>query len=81
MGRGAGRALLAAAVTWLDARFRVSIVWVADDNPRARRLYERAGWSLDGGAKSEDFGGTGVRHCRYRWQPAALGPRSGKRAG
>jgi len=66
-GRGAGRALLAAAATWLDGRFRVSILWVADENPRARRLYEQAGWSLDGGAKTEDFGGTGVRHCRYRW--------------
>jgi ribosomal protein S18 acetylase RimI-like enzyme len=72
-GRGAGRALLTAATTWLDARFRVSILWVADENPRARRLYERAGWSLDGGAKAEDFGGTGVGHRRYRW--AATPPR------
>lgn len=67
-GRGAGRALVAAATAWLDARFRVSILWVTDENLRARRLYERAGWSPDGGAKTEHFGGTGVRHCRYRWQ-------------
>jgi GNAT superfamily N-acetyltransferase len=75
-GRGAGRALLAAATAWLDARFRVSILWVVEANPRARQLYERAGWSLDGGVKTEVFGGTSVRDCRYRWskpprQPAA----------
>ena len=75
-GLGADRALLAAAAAWLDARFRVSILWVADENPRARRLYERAGWSPDGGGKTEDFGGTGVKHCRYRWQPP-LSPRRG----
>jgi ribosomal protein S18 acetylase RimI-like enzyme len=42
-GRGAGRALLAAATTWLDARFRSSILWVLEANPRARRLYEARG--------------------------------------
>ena len=65
-GRGAGRALLAAATAWLDARFRVSILWVTEENSRARRLYERAGWSPDGAAKTEDFGGVNVRDCRYR---------------
>ena len=65
-GRGAGRALLAAATAWLDARFGVSILWVTEENSRARRLYERAGWSPDGGAKTEDFGGASVRDCRYR---------------
>jgi len=64
--RGAGRALLAAATAWLDARFSVSILWVTEENARARRLYERAGWSPDGGAKTEDFGGASVRDCRYR---------------
>jgi len=66
-GRGAGRALLAAATAWLDARFGISILWVTEENSRARRLYERAGWSLDGGARTDDFGGARVRDCRYRW--------------
>ena len=66
-GRGAGRALLAAATAWLDARFRVSILWVTEENARARRLYERAGWTPDGVARTEDFGGASVRDCRYRW--------------
>ena len=37
-GRGAGRALLAAATASLDARFAVSILWVVDGNQRARAL-------------------------------------------
>jgi GNAT superfamily N-acetyltransferase len=65
-GRGAGRALLAGATAWLDARFRQSIVWVTEDNPRARRLYERAGWALDGVVRAEEFGGVAVPHRRYR---------------
>ena len=69
--RGAGRALLAAATAWLDARFAVSILWVVDDNRRARALYERAGWSTDGATKIEDYDGTAVSNCRYR--RAAIG--------
>jgi len=65
-GGGAGRALLAAATAWLDARFPASILWVIDRNPRARAIYERAGWSADGTTKLEDFGGTGVSNVRYR---------------
>ncbi|HXU05132.1 MAG TPA: GNAT family N-acetyltransferase [Polyangia bacterium] len=65
-GQGAGRALLAAAAAWLDGRFATSILWVVDRNTRARALYERAGWSLDGATKTEDYGGAAVNNCRYR---------------
>jgi GNAT superfamily N-acetyltransferase len=65
-GRGAGRALLAAATAWLDARFGVSILWVVERNPRARALYERAGWVADGATKLETYGGAAVNNCRYR---------------
>ena len=65
-GQGAGRALLAAATAWLDARFSTSILWVVDRNRRARTLYERAGWSLDGATKIETYDGTSVDNCRYR---------------
>jgi GNAT superfamily N-acetyltransferase len=65
-GRGAGRALLAAATAWLDARFATSILWVVDSNQRARTLYERAGWSTDGATKIEVYDGTDVSNCRYR---------------
>jgi GNAT superfamily N-acetyltransferase len=65
-GRGAGRALLAAASAWLDARFATSILWVVDRNQRARTLYERAGWTADGATKLEIYDGTSVDNCRYR---------------
>jgi GNAT superfamily N-acetyltransferase len=65
-GRGAGRALLAAATAWLDARFATSILWVVDRNQRARSLYERAGWTADGATKIEVYDGTSVDNCRYR---------------
>ena len=66
-GRGAGRALLAAATAWLDARFAVSILWVVDGNQRARALSTsaRAG-QLDGATKTESYGGADVNNCRYR---------------
>jgi ribosomal protein S18 acetylase RimI-like enzyme len=65
-GRGAGRALLAAATASLDARFAVSILWVVEGNQRARAVYERAGWSIDGATKMESYGGADVNNCRYR---------------
>ena len=70
-GQGAGRALLAAATAWLDARFPTSILWVVDRNQRARTLYERAGWTLDGATKLETYDGTDVSNCRYRRARAA----------
>jgi GNAT superfamily N-acetyltransferase len=65
-GQGVGRALLAAAMTWLDARFAASILWVVDGNRRARALYERTGWTPDGATKIEIYDETSVDNCRYR---------------
>ena len=65
-GQGAGRALLAAATAWLDARFATSILWVVEGNLRARSLYERAGWVADGETKVEIYDGTSVNNARYR---------------
>jgi hypothetical protein len=39
---------------------------VLEDNPRARRFYEREGWALDGGRKEEELLGTIVAEVRYR---------------
>ncbi len=64
---GVGRALLAAAEQRLVAYgFDEAILWVLDDNPRARRFYEAAGWQADGGEKHETFLETEVRELRYR---------------
>ena len=48
-GSGWGRALFAAAEDGLrEAGFRRGFLWVLEENPRARRFYEAAGWRWDG---------------------------------
>jgi ribosomal protein S18 acetylase RimI-like enzyme len=42
-----------------------AFLWVLDDNPRARRFYEREGWHADATAESEYLGLT-VPLVRYR---------------
>ena len=41
---GAGLALMEAGVAWLAERWQEAVLWVAEENPRARRFYERFGW-------------------------------------
>ena len=66
-GTGAGPALMAAALTALRAGgFETASLWVLDDNPRARRFYEREGWVPDGGRREEEFLGVPVGEVRYR---------------
>jgi RimJ/RimL family protein N-acetyltransferase len=62
---GLGRALLPAAV---DAVGRAPVVlWVLEDNPRARRFYELAGFVADGARKQADMlGGVQLPEIRYR---------------
>ena len=65
-GTGMGRALLARSASELvEAGYRSAILWVLDVNDRARRFYERAGWSHDGGVKREWMGETELRELRY----------------
>ena len=66
-GTGAGSALIRAGIDSLrDAGYRDAILYVLDDNPRAQRFYEREGWALDGGTKSDEFLGLEVTELRYR---------------
>ncbi|MFB3737625.1 MAG: N-acetyltransferase family protein [Candidatus Velamenicoccus archaeovorus] len=54
LGTGLGRALFAHAVEDLRQRgFRAATLWVLESNQRARRFYERAGWSIDGTTAAE----------------------------
>jgi GNAT superfamily N-acetyltransferase len=47
---GAGRALMGEVLTCLEAEgYRRAILWVLADNTRARRFYERAKFTPDGG--------------------------------
>jgi len=66
-GSGAGTALMAAGIEALrDAGYCEAILWVLEDNPRARRFYEREGWVLDGLRKEDEFLGVPVTEVRYR---------------
>jgi GNAT superfamily N-acetyltransferase len=66
-GAGLGQALIVAAEERLaEAGFAEAILWVLDDNPRARRFYEAAGWHADGGTKQDTFFGVEVTELRYR---------------
>ena len=66
-GTGAGTALMRAGLEAM--RLRASgdaVLWVLDDNPRARRFYEREGWALDGERKEDEYLGVRVPEVRYR---------------
>jgi GNAT superfamily N-acetyltransferase len=66
-GTGVGRRLLAAAEDALLANgLEEAILWVIEDNPRARRFYEAAGWHVDGGRKSWPRMGAEPQVVRYR---------------
>jgi len=66
-GTGVGTELLGSAIAWLTERgFARATLWVLEGNARARRFYEREGWTLDGAAKSdprEDFTMDEVRYA------------------
>ena len=71
-GTGAGRALLEAAQAELDRMgFAESVLWVLPGNVRARRFYERAGWTADGAEKTSEAFGVGFDEVRYRRRPSS----------
>ena len=57
---------MAAAERALAARFDAALLWVLEDNPRARGFYERAGWAPDGVRKAEERFGVRAAEVRYR---------------
>lgn len=66
-GSGAATVLMRTAVKTLrELGYREAVLWVLEDNPRARRFYEREGWALDGGTKEGEFLGMQVAEVRYR---------------
>jgi RimJ/RimL family protein N-acetyltransferase len=73
-GHGLGSALLEHVRSALcDDGFGQAVLWVEPANARARAVYERAGWSPDGGARRETVMGATVDEVRYRID---LGPGS-----
>jgi GNAT superfamily N-acetyltransferase len=68
-GTGVGRALIERGEEELRALGHdEAVLWVLDDNPRARRFYETAGWSTDGSKRDIGIFGFDVTEVRYRKQ-------------
>jgi GNAT superfamily N-acetyltransferase len=66
---GAGRRLIQAGEEWLRTRgYERAMLWVLDDNPRARRFYDAAGWQPDGTERTAEHLGVTTKEVRYRKQ-------------
>lgn len=65
-GRGVATPLLRnAEQELLEQGFQEAILWVLESNTRARRFYEREGWSVDGTMKEEQRPGFTLHQIRY----------------
>lgn len=65
-GTGIGRALIEAGEEELRRLgHHDAVLWVLDDNPRARRFYEIAGWSVDGTEREIRIFGFDIAEVRY----------------
>ncbi|WP_029144850.1 GNAT family N-acetyltransferase [Microbacterium luticocti] len=60
-GTGIGKQLFDAAVDEGEPLY----LWVAEDNPRAHRFYERNGFALDGARHTEPFLGEQLTEVRF----------------
>jgi ribosomal protein S18 acetylase RimI-like enzyme len=61
---GAGRDLMSETLAVLHGR--LVVLWVLEDNHRARRFYELAGFVADGNRKHAEMPGGPVPEVRYR---------------
>lgn len=62
IGTGVGRLLMQDALRHLGAR---AVLWVLEDNTRARRFYEKGGWQPDGETRESPLGGEVTHQLRY----------------
>jgi RimJ/RimL family protein N-acetyltransferase len=66
---GVGRELMRAGEQRMhELGYRRVVLWVLDDNPRARRFYEAAGWKVDGERRPIEVLGQTVPEVRYAKQ-------------
>lgn len=66
-GKGAGRLLLSLAEPELaEMGFAEATLWTAEENHRPRRIYDAAGWKLDGRSRERTLGGRSFVELRYR---------------
>ena len=66
VGSGVGRLLMREALPHLGER---AVLWVLEGNDRARRFYERGGWTLDGVTREAPVGGETTCQLRYSLRP------------
>jgi GNAT superfamily N-acetyltransferase len=65
-GTGIGRELIQAGEQRMrELGHQEAVLWVLEDNPRARRFYEAAGWSTDGTTRPIELLGVEVPEVRY----------------
>lgn len=65
--KGLGRELLeAASVELRRCGYREAVLWVIDENERARGFYEANGWLFDDATKGREIAGATVTEVRYR---------------
>jgi L-amino acid N-acyltransferase YncA len=68
-GQGIGRTLMASAIDALRrSGFAEATLWTSKDNHRPRRIYEVAGWTLDGTTRDKPWRGATWRELRYRFR-------------
>jgi GNAT superfamily N-acetyltransferase len=67
IGTGVGRELIAGArAALVEQGFDSAMLWVLESNDRARRFYERDGWTFDGGRSDYEVGDAHLPIVRYR---------------
>ncbi len=78
VGTGVGRSLFQFAIEDLWHRgYNPLTLWVLENNQRARRFYELAGWQPDGATKTEERQKVHLHEVRYAIRPAARHPGAG----
>ena len=66
VGTGVGRLLMANALAQLsEMGGERAVLWVLEDNERARHFYARGGWYEDGATRVEPVSNEPVRQLRY----------------
>jgi GNAT superfamily N-acetyltransferase len=68
-GTGAAQALTEAVIAAVRANgHKEAVLWVVEENPRARRFYEREGWEATGETRASELGPVELRY-RLRLSP------------
>ena len=66
-GAGVGRSLMMASFEALRALgHRAAVLWVLEENTKAREFYEQVGWRTDGAGSLDAYGDIELAAVRYR---------------